>query len=81
MGSIHIRTPTNLGKLDKAKQRYEIETNFEILKDLLDYEPNSISYPSNSYNNETLKILQDLKYHMDLELIIKLIQALLNYQE
>ena len=53
--------PTNLGKLDEAEQRYEIETNFEILKDLLDYEPNSISYPSNSYNNETLKILQDLK--------------------
>jgi len=50
--------PTNLGSLKKEEQFEEIGTNYEILEEIIGYKPNAISYPSNSYNFETIEILK-----------------------
>ena len=50
--------PTNLGSLKKEEQFKEIGHNYEILEEIIGHKPNAISYPSNSYNSETIEILE-----------------------
>ena len=53
--------PTNLARMTKEEQYFEINTNSEILEEIIGYKPKAISYPSNSYNKFTIEILKKLK--------------------
>ena len=52
--------PTELRKMSKAEQSGEYEKNKTILTDITGSEIFSMSHPCNSYNNDTLEILQNL---------------------
>ena len=55
--------PTNLSTLSYDKQNYEYSKNIEVLSRILNVDKktiNSVSYPSGSYNENTIKILKDL---------------------
>ena len=49
---------SNLKTLEYEKQRFEIQKNIDVLTDIIDEKPLAMSYPSNSYNEETIDILK-----------------------
>tara|TARA_B100001057_G_scaffold493584_1_gene588339 strand:+ start:22094 stop:22996 length:903 start_codon:yes stop_codon:yes gene_type:complete len=53
--------PTNLATMTKEEQYFELNTNSEVLEEIIGYKPKAISYPSNSYNKFTIEILKKLK--------------------
>ena len=53
--------PTNLARMTKEEQYFELNTNYEILEEIIGYKQKAISYPSNSYNKFTIEILKKLK--------------------
>jgi len=58
---LHSHThPTRLERLPAAEQREEYATNHAILSGLLGEGPVAMSHPCNSYNAQTLEILEDL---------------------
>jgi len=52
--------PSNLGSLSYQDQLIEIKTNKEVIESITDVVPKTISYPSNSYNSDTITHLIDL---------------------
>lgn len=52
--------PTKIENLNIHEQENEYIKNFNFIKNLLSFEPVSVSHPSGSYNQETLKILKNL---------------------
>jgi peptidoglycan/xylan/chitin deacetylase (PgdA/CDA1 family) len=62
---LHSHThPTTLANLSYEEQNYEYSKNIEILTNVLNDKNktiNSVSHPSGSYNDNTIKILKDLK--------------------
>jgi len=52
--------PTKLERLNYQDQFREYWTNIECLKNILGTTPNTMSHPSNSYNQDTLEILERL---------------------
>lgn len=52
--------PTAIAELDEETQRSEYQKNFQHLNDCLGVAPRAVSHPCNSYNEVTLKILQDM---------------------
>lgn len=62
---LHSHThPTNLSNLSYKKQNFEYNKNIEVLSKILNVNKNtinSVSYPSGSYNQDTFKILKNLK--------------------
>ncbi len=58
---LHSHThPVNLGQLSKNEQRAEYKTNLRKLKQILNEDINSMSHPSDSYNEATLGILKEM---------------------
>lgn len=58
---LHSHThPTALANLAPEEQRNEYTTNFDTLHQLLNKAPDTVSHPCNSYNNDTIQILNDL---------------------
>ena len=53
--------PTNLARMTEEEQYFELNTNSEILEEIIGYKPKAISYPSNSYNQFTVEVLKKLK--------------------
>jgi peptidoglycan/xylan/chitin deacetylase (PgdA/CDA1 family) len=53
--------PTNLARMTEEEQYFELNTNSEILEEIIGYKPKAISYPSNSYNQFTIEVLKKLK--------------------
>ena len=47
--------------MTKEEQYFELNTNSEIIEEIIGYKPKAISYPSNSYNKFTIEILKKLK--------------------
>lgn len=61
MIGLHTHThPTLTESLDKTEQIKEYKKNREILTDILGTTPVSMSHPCNSYNNDTINILEEL---------------------
>ena len=59
---LHSHThPTMLSKLSKIDQEKEYQKNYKILYDSLKNPPKTVSHPCNSYNNDTLSVLRNLK--------------------
>ena len=59
---LHSHThPTALAALSPEDQQYEYQTNFETLTNLLRTAPVSMSHPCNSYNGDTIQILNHLE--------------------
>jgi peptidoglycan/xylan/chitin deacetylase (PgdA/CDA1 family) len=59
---LHSHThPTNISKFSKPDQEKEYQKNYKILYSSLKTPPKSVSHPCNSYNNDTLSILRNLK--------------------
>lgn len=59
---LHSHThPTALAALPKESQRAEYTQNFSTLNQLLNAAPKAMSHPCNSYNTETIQILNDLE--------------------
>ncbi|QDT98496.1 polysaccharide deacetylase family protein [Gimesia aquarii] len=59
---LHSHThPTALASLAAKGQRNEYETNYDTLNQLLNSASVSMSHPCNSYNNDTIEILNDLE--------------------
>uniref|UniRef100_UPI00102B76E0 polysaccharide deacetylase family protein n=1 Tax=Candidatus Magnetaquicoccus inordinatus TaxID=2496818 RepID=UPI00102B76E0 len=52
--------PTRLGRLPYNKQYQEYKDNFDHLHHLLGVPPRTMAHPCNSYNEETLHILQEM---------------------
>lgn len=52
--------PTELKKMSSSEQLDEYEKNKNILTSIIDSEIFTMSHPCNSYNEETLKILQEM---------------------
>ena len=52
--------PMNLDKLSYKVQKNELLKNFKILEKITKIKPISASFPTGTYNNNTLKILRDL---------------------
>ncbi|MBF0098165.1 MAG: polysaccharide deacetylase family protein [Magnetococcales bacterium] len=52
--------PTRLGRLSRAQQWQEYQENFRHLSQLLGAPPRSMAHPCNSYNQDTLNILQEM---------------------
>ena len=50
----------NLDKLSYKVQKNELLKNFKILEKITKIKPISASFPTGTYNNNTLKILRDL---------------------
>ena len=50
---------SNLKSLNEDEQTIEIEKNIDILYSITKEKPTTMSYPSNSYNETTIKILRD----------------------
>jgi peptidoglycan/xylan/chitin deacetylase (PgdA/CDA1 family) len=58
---LHSHThPTTLASLAAEDQRNEYETNYDTLTKLLSSAPVSMSHPCNSYNDDTIQILNNL---------------------
>ncbi len=58
---LHTHThPTNLARLNTLEQEKEYQLNFDILYNHLGEKPQTMSHPCNSYNDQTLKILDNL---------------------
>lgn len=58
---LHSHThPTTMAKLPTKEQRKEYQLNFDFLRNSLGTKPTTMSHPCNSYNNETLSILNNL---------------------
>jgi peptidoglycan/xylan/chitin deacetylase (PgdA/CDA1 family) len=58
---LHSHThPTNLAGLSASEQLYEYRENIKYLKQVTDGTINCMSHPCNSYNSDTLAILNDL---------------------
>lgn len=58
---LHSHThPTCLAGLSEKDQRFEYEKNYEILTEILMVPPFVMAHPSNSYNDDTMKILSRL---------------------
>ena len=52
--------PMNLNKLSYKMQKNEFLKNFKTLEKITKIKPISASFPTGTYNNNTLKILRDL---------------------
>ena len=52
--------PTDMGQRTPAEQRFEYETNFQFLRQLIGSAPVAASHPCNSYNDETISLLRSL---------------------
>lgn len=52
--------PTCLADLPRDAQRFEYETNYEVLREILVEPPFAMSHPCNSYSADTLEILRNL---------------------
>lgn len=62
MIGLHSHThPTALSALTTEAQRNEYLKNYDTLNQLLDSAPEAMSHPCNSYNNETIQILNELE--------------------
>ena len=62
---LHSHThPTALASLAAKDQRSEYETNYDTLTKLLNSAPVSMSHPCNSYNDDTIQILNDLEIQL-----------------
>lgn len=58
---LHSHThPMKLGEQSYAEQKVEYTKNRDVIKKIIDGEPLSVSYPCNSYNNDTLKLMKNL---------------------
>ena len=58
---LHSHThPTELKSLSNSEQLDEYQKNIDILTSIVGSEIFSMSHPCNSYNDETLKILQNM---------------------
>lgn len=53
--------PTNLASMTEEQQYFELNTNSEIIEEIIGYKPKAISYPSNSYNQFTIEVMKKLK--------------------
>ena len=53
--------PTNLGSMKEDDQYDELNRNSEILEEIIGYKPKALSFPSNSYNEQTIDLLKKLK--------------------
>ena len=61
MVGLHTHThPTSAESLDKVEQMSEYKTNKEILCEIIGSNPVSMSHPCNSYNENTINILEEL---------------------
>jgi len=59
---LHSHThPTALNQLSRKEQEFEYSTNYSKLKNIIGNEIVTMSHPSNSYNKDTLDILNNLK--------------------
>ncbi len=59
---LHTHThPTTTGLLSWQDQKTEYQTNFDRLKEITGQPPQTMSHPCNSYNDDTLAILSELK--------------------
>lgn len=59
---LHSHThPTALAALPAQDQWSEYKTNYDTLTEILNTIPETVSHPCNSYSQETIQILQDLK--------------------
>lgn len=59
---LHSHThPTALASLAEEDQRNEYQTNYDTLNQLLESESATMSHPCNSYNDDTIQILNDLE--------------------
>ncbi len=59
---LHSHThPTALAALAADAQRDEYQTNYDTLNQLLNSAPETVSHPCNSYNADTIQILNDLE--------------------
>lgn len=62
MIGLHSHThPTQLAETSYKDQKREYISNFETIKRISGKEPISVSYPCNSYNDDTLKVMNSLK--------------------
>ncbi len=52
--------PSNLGSLSDQEQFTELKRNKEVIESMIGIPPKTISYPSNSYNSQTISHLIDL---------------------
>jgi peptidoglycan/xylan/chitin deacetylase (PgdA/CDA1 family) len=52
--------PTELNSLTKKDQKKEYQMNFDHIKNILKTKPITMSHPCNSYNNDTIGILDEL---------------------
>ena len=58
---LHSHThPTDIKQLSLDEQKQEYETNYFNLKNILNEPITTIAHPSNSYNNDTLQIMESL---------------------
>ncbi len=58
---LHSHThPTKCAEMSYKDQRMEYIRNYAVIKKILGRSPISVSYPCNSYNNDTLKIMSSL---------------------
>ncbi len=58
---LHSHThPTRLNALDRGGQEMEYGKNYEILREVLGNAPTSASHPCNSYNADTVAVMQKL---------------------
>lgn len=58
---LHSHThPTRLGELSRAEQIAEYRANYDDLVEVLGSQPVAMSHPCNSYNEETIGVLDDL---------------------
>lgn len=65
MIGLHSHThPTRLDALSKSEQKREYTENYHYLSSMLQSNPISMSHPCNSYNNDTLSILEELQIHI-----------------
>lgn len=55
--------PSNLGSLSVQGQLTELKRNKEVIESIIGIPPKTISYPSNSYNSDTISHLIDLDIH------------------
>ncbi|GGG71968.1 polysaccharide deacetylase family protein [Paenibacillus radicis (ex Gao et al. 2016)] len=65
MIGLHTHThPTLTEALNKEEQKNEYKENFDILYEILGTKPVSVSHPCNSYNEDTIRILEDLNIRL-----------------
>lgn len=58
----HTHNHPDLNTLSKEQQKVEIEKSRAILEDVLDEKVKYFSYPFGSYNNDTLKVVEELNF-------------------